>query len=455
MKDPNIAMPPQASAVIKALESAGHEAWCVGGFVRDALMGKSAHDVDIAASAHWTQVKATLEGHGASVFETGTKHGTVTVALDKTTLEVTTYRYDGDYGDGRHPNQVTFVQSIEEDLARRDFTMNAMAWHPKRGLFDPFGGRADIEKGVIRAVGDPAKRFNEDALRILRGIRFASQLGFPLDGRTEAAARELANLTKFLSAERVFNEIDKMLKGRYARKAVSEYCDVISVTIPELKALEGFDQKSPYHHLDALEHTAAVVEGTPADSALRWAALLHDAGKPACFTLDENGIGHFYGHAAHGETIVGDVSRRLKFPTSLAQKVKALVAHHDDDPPRSRRALRRAVRSLGGDADLFASLCALQTADALAHAPGKQNRAQLAQEALRLLDEELADQAVFSRKDLAISGSDLISMGFPPGPLIGSTLEKTLDLVIDGRIENDLETLKAYIAQNFFQKSLD
>lgn len=455
MKAMEIVVPCQATAVIDALEAAGHEAWCVGGFVRDAIIGKKACDVDIATSALWEQSKDVLAEIGAKIVETGTKHGTITVVYDGLAMEVTTFRTDGEYKDGRRPERVSFVRSAREDLARRDFTMNAIAWHPERGVFDPFGGQEDIAKGLIKAVGNPEKRFQEDALRILRGVRFASQLGFSLDSGTEQAARKLAPLTKSLSSERVFNELDTMIKGRFVRAVLQDYADVIAEALPEIKALDGFEQRNPFHRLDVLGHTSVVVENTPPESTLRWAALLHDAGKPECFSVDEEGIGHFHGHAERSALAARTVAKRLRFPSDLAHDVELLIAHHEDEPPQTRRALRRSVRRLGGKAELFASLCALQAADAAGHAPGKQERAKAAQNAMRLLEEELSEQAVFSRKDLAIRGTDLVKMGLAPGPEVGSALEELLDNVIEERLENESEKLKAYALRNFFHKTLD
>lgn len=443
MNDLEIAVPAQALAAMEALESAGHEAWCVGGFVRDAIVGRRAYDVDIATSAHWEQSKAALESHGAKVFETGTKHGTVTAVFDGVGIEVTTFRSDGPYTDGRHPDQVVFVGSVEEDLARRDFTMNAIAWHPERGLRDPFGGRADIASRTIRAVGDPDRRFREDALRILRGVRFASQLGFAVEPRTEAAMRRLAPLVKSLSVERVFRELDGLLAGRFAGKALLDFADIVGEALPEIP--RG----------GALEHAAAVIAETPDESAVRWAALLQDAGNPRGLGLDGNGTGPSRERAGLSALIARDVAKRLRFPSKLADDVRLLVLHHDDEPPCSRRSLRRAVRQLGPNPGLFALLCELQRADAAGHAPGNALRARQAARALDLLSEELGGQPVFGRKDLAVSGSDLVAMGAAPGPGIGAILDDVLDAVIDERLENDAEHIKRYVVENFFQNSLD
>ena len=275
---PALPVPPQARRVIEVLEAAGFEAWCVGGFVRDSLLGRPVSDIDIACSALWPQTEEACLAAGMRVHRTGEKHGTVTVVCDDAAFEVTTFRVDGAYSDARHPDEVRFVRSLKEDLARRDFTINALAYHPLRGLADPFGGLEDARRGIIRTVGDPAQRFGEDALRILRACRFSSQLGFSLDGATYQAMLEGKRGLLRVSSERITAELQKLLLGGNVRDALLQTVDVLSAVLPELVAMKGFDQCTPYHCHDVLEHTARAVAGTPPYPLVRWAALFHDMG---------------------------------------------------------------------------------------------------------------------------------------------------------------------------------
>ena len=292
--DLRIDLPEDALALLSILDAAGFEAWAVGGFVRDALLGRACSDIDIACSAMWADTKRVCEQAGLRTHETGVAHGTITVICGDSAFEVTTFRSDGQYKDGRHPDSVSFVSSIEEDLARRDFTINAMAWRPDRGLVDPFGGKADIQLGVIRAVGDPHQRFAEDALRILRACRFSAELGYAVEPCTYQGMLENKGLLSKISAERVTHELQKLVLGPHAGDALLACVDALSAVLPELVAMKGFDQQTPYHIFDVLEHTARVVDGVPPYPLVRWAALFHDMGKPACFFKDENGTGHFY-----------------------------------------------------------------------------------------------------------------------------------------------------------------
>ena len=291
-------LPAQVNTALARLHDAGYEAYIVGGCVRDRIMGREPKDYDITTSALPEQTAAVFAGE--RIIETGMKHGTVTVLLDGEPLEITTFRIDGTYSDSRHPDAVTFTPSLREDLARRDFTMNAMAYSSETGLVDPFGGQADIAAKYIRCVGDPDLRFREDALRILRALRFSSVLGFPIEPETDGAARYLCLLLKKISAERVFSELKQLLCGPDVRRVLLDYAGVLGAVLPEILPMQGFDQRNPHHCYDILEHTAAAVEAMPPEPALRLAALLHDVGKPECFFTDEDGVGHFYGHPKAG-----------------------------------------------------------------------------------------------------------------------------------------------------------
>ncbi len=441
----DLAIPGFAETVLAALESAGFDAWVVGGYVRDAVLARPCNDVDIATSAHWTSVRDVMHARGMKTFETGVEHGTITVACHGHTVEVTTYRTDGAYSDARHPDCVTFVGSIEEDLARRDFTMNALAYNPKHGVVDPFGGMDAIRAHEIATVGDASKRFGEDALRILRAVRFASELGFSIEPATFDAARRLSSTLANVSVERQAAELTKLISGQNAREVLIGCPEVIDAALPELSPMRGFDQKSPYHIYDVYEHTAHVVEGIAATPLLRWAALLHDAGKPTSFSLGSNGQGHFYGHAAESARIASRVMGRLKMPAALSRDVVALVRFHDVHQKPSPKAVKRLLHNLGGNVDLFRALCQLQRADALAHAPGHRQRAEAVDEMESHLTNVLANNEAFSLKDLAINGNDILACGIQAGPEVGSLLDSALDAVIDGLVPNERDSLLAYI----------
>ena len=332
--------PAPALAAIARLRAAGFPAYLVGGCVRDTLLGRVPGDWDITTAALPEQVEAVFAGE--RIIETGLKHGTVTVLLDGLPLEITTFRTEAAYSDHRHPDAVAFTPSLTEDLARRDFTINAMAWTRENtgdglnaGLQDPFGGQADLEKKLIRCVGDPHKRFEEDALRILRALRFASQLDFTIDPATAAAAHALRDTLALVSRERIAVELTKLLCGPAARRIIVEYWEILSVPLPELAPMAGLDQRNKHHCYDVLEHSAAAVEAVPPEKLLRWAALLHDVAKPACFTVDEAGRGHFYGHAKRGAPMAREIMTRLRFDKDTVNRVAQLVELHDYpiDPP--------------------------------------------------------------------------------------------------------------------------
>ena len=440
------ALPSPARAALAVLEDGGFEAWCVGGFVRDALLGRPIHDVDVATAAHWEDVERLFEAAGYRTHQTGVAHGTLTVVVDDMPLEVTTYRADGPYGDGRHPDAVSFVGRIEEDLARRDFTVNALAYHPGRGLLDPFGGQRDLAAGILRTAGSPRERFSEDALRILRGCRLASQLGFTLDEEAWEAAVSQKGLLARVSAERVARELDGLLCGSHVREALLGTADVLSFVLPELVAMRGFPQATPYHIYDVLEHTAWVVQRVPAEPTLRWAALCHDMGKPAAAFAGPDGVGHFYGHAAVSVELARGVMERLKAPVARREAVLALVRHHDDEVAPTPRSVKRMLGRLGGDPGLFRALCALKRADALAQAPRCAPRAQLAEDLERALDRVLAADEAFSLGQLAVDGRDVLALGAPRGPLVGAALAAALDAVIDEQVPNEPDPLRAFLA---------
>ena len=443
---PALPVPPQARRVIEVLEAAGFEAWCVGGFVRDSLLGRPVSDIDIACSALWPQTEEACLAAGMRVHRTGEKHGTVTVVCDDAAFEVTTFRVDGAYSDARHPDEVRFVRSLKEDLARRDFTINAMAYHPLRGLADPFGGLEDARRGIIRTVGDPAQRFGEDALRILRACRFSSQLGFSLDGATYQAMLEGKRGLLRVSSERITAELQKLLLGDNVRDALLQTVDVISAVLPELVAMKGFDQCTPYHCHDVLEHTARAVAGTPPYPLVRWAALFHDMGKPAAFFKEPGGRGHFYGHAKISVPLARGIMDRLTFSTAFRDRVLLLVERHDDVFDATPRAVKRALARMGGDVELFRALCDLKRGDASAQAPAyAEERMRRADDLLRVLDGILAEGEAFTLKHLAVNGRDAMDAGIAQGPSVGAALAAALDAVIDEQTPNDRETLLAFL----------
>lgn len=438
-------LPAPASIAITVLEDAGFEAWCVGGLVRDHFLNRVSTDVDIATAALWQEAQSAFETAGYRVHETGTKHGTITVIINDNPIEVTTYRVDGAYTDARHPNSVEFVRDIHADLDRRDFTVNAMAYHPERGLLDPHGGRADGDAKVLRAVGDPVRRFEEDALRILRACRFSSQLGFTIDPKTLRAMEVHANLINGIAAERITSELTGFICGAAIHDALLECVNVLAHLMPELISMNKFDQKTPYHVYDVLEHTAYVMHNTPPYPLVRWAALFHDMGKPRAFFVDEADVGHFYGHAKISMELALPILKRLKISRPMIEEIMLLIKYHDDVIEPTPKAIKRMLRRLNDSIPLFHTMCDLKRGDALAQAPHCHSRVELADNLETILAELIEANEVFSLKDLAIDGSDLITLGITPGPRIGRLLESALDAVIDERIENQRDALLLFI----------
>ncbi|MBE6468565.1 MAG: HD domain-containing protein [Coriobacteriaceae bacterium] len=443
-----------ALRVLAALEAAGGEAWLVGGWVRDALRAAPSHDIDMCSSLPWPEAARALAAAGIGVIESGTRFGGITAVADGVRIEVTTYRVDGFYGDGRHPDEVRFSTSVEDDLARRDFTVNAMAWHPARGLLDRYGGQADLAAGVIRAVGEPRLRFSEDALRILRAVRFACRLGFELEGATAAAAAALAHTLDAIARERVGAELGGILatgRGAFALRSCPE---VIVAAIPELAAARGFDQRSPYHVHDVYEHTACVLEAVETadrapSAALRWAALLHDVEKPATFTVDEEGRGHFFGHPERGERTARTIMRRLSLPDHLIRDTCLLIRYHDEplqDTPASLLAQMRRFSGAGVDERaLMDNLFDIKRADALGKAPACFSYVDEI-ERMRTRVHGLFDAgAAWNLKTLALNGRDLMRAGVEPGPRIGRLLDEALTAEISGAVPNERGALLAHL----------
>ena len=434
----NIAIPDAVLCLMERLTSCGFEAFAVGGCVRDSLLGKTPKDWDVCTGATPDDMKTCFSG--LRVLETGLKHGTLTVLSAGRPVEVTTYRVDGPYRDNRRPSEVTFVHDIEQDLSRRDFTVNAMAYHPERGLIDPFGGRGDLAAGLLRCVGDPAARFREDALRILRALRFASVLGFSIEAETARRLHEDRALLKNISAERIGAELYKLLCGVGVRRILLEYPDVLGVFIPELLPMVGFDQNNPHHRYDVWAHTAAAVATAPGEPVLRLVMLFHDFGKPASYSQDKNGIGHFYGHQAKSAELTREILKRLRFDNDTVDTVSALVLHHDATLKPEPRHILRWLGRLGPEN--YRRLLQIKLADAAAQNPEEypETVTEIAQ-IREQLDRVLAEQRCFSLKDLAIGGDDLIALGITQGQRLGAVLKTLLDMVIDGSVDNEREVL--------------
>ena len=435
-------IPKHVEYVLTILEAAGHAAWCVGGCVRDALLGRTPEDWDVTTSA---RPEETLAVFGPQALPTGLKHGTVTIKTEEGPVEVTTYRIDGAYQDHRHPASVTFTRSVDQDLARRDFTVNAMAWNLRGEFRDPWGGRTDLEKKVLRCVGDPDRRFQEDALRILRGLRFGATLGFSIEPGTEEAIRRNREGLRDIAAERIQVEFFKLLAGKQAVEALRSCPEVFGVFWPELLAMVGFDQRNRHHCYDVWEHTLHALAAVPGDPVLRCAMLLHDVGKPASFTLDEMGVGHFYGHPAVSRQMAEEMLRRLKCATEFRETVVRLVEWHDKDIPRTDKSIRRALRILGEE-DLR-RLILVKRADNLGQAPEFWDRQKELDKAEEILNRLLAEDACFSLKRLAVNGRDLLALGLS-GPAVGRALEELLEKVMDGALPNEREALLEHVRKN-------
>lgn len=453
--------PTQAALrVLSVLEGAGLEAWIVGGWVRDALLGAPSHDIDVCCSGLWQESARALRAAGIDVVESGTKFGGITAIADGERIEVTTYRLDGFYTDGRHPESVERAASVEEDLARRDFTVNAMAWHPVRGLLDCFDGAGDLERREIRAVGEPQRRFEEDALRMLRAVRFACRLDFTIEPATAAALASCAPLLDAVARERVGWELEGILATGRAGDALVRYPEIMCAAIPELAPCRGFGQHSRYHVYDVYEHTARVlsVAGEEArgggaaagpSPSLMWAALLHDVEKPSCFTLDERGNGHFYGHPELSAKTARVVMERLSCPKELVRDACLLIRYHDRPLEAERCSLLRMMSCLAGAGvdtiRLMNELFDLKRADTFGKAPSCFYYVEEIERMREMVRELVATGEAYSLSTLDLDGRDLIEAGVKPGKQVGNLLQRALDAAIDGVVPNDRSALLAYL----------
>lgn len=436
-------VPAACCELIDMLEQSGFESWIVGGFVRDSLRHITPHDCDIATQATWQQTEALCHKQGFPAYQTGIKHGTLSVNVEGTVVEVTTYRKESAYSDHRHPDTVEFVDSIVTDLSRRDFTINAMAYHPTRGLCDPFDGRGDLKNHLVRCVGNPYCRFDEDALRIMRALRFASQLGYSLESKTEEALFAQIELLDHIAVERITTELTKMLCGQGIADVLLRYVDVLGHIMPDLLAMKNFDQRTPYHIYDVLEHTAHVVEYSDPQPTIRWAALFHDAGKPQTFTLDDQGVGHMYGHPEVSEKLFLQAAKKLRLPRKMVHDAALLIRYHDTFPEPTEKSVRKLYRRLDCRDDLFHAICNLMRADSRSQAPWTQGRLKTIDTIETCFSRMRNEKAFFSIKDLAISGNDIIACGVEPGPFVGAILDQLTHDIEEARIENTRDALLA------------
>ena len=431
-------LPQTIQQCLLALEQAGHAAYVVGGCVRDHCLGLTPQDYDMCTSATPEQTEEIFRDHRLVL--AGKKHGTIGVVTEEGVVEITTFRMEGDYRDNRHPDWVAFVPEVEKDLARRDFTVNAMAYSPTRGYADPFGGREDLKNKLLRAVGEPRQRFREDSLRILRGIRFAVRYSLDVEKNTLEAMGTEAHLMDNLARERVFEELSKLLPVLKAEDLI-RFGPILASVIPELQPMLGFDQRSPHHAYDLYTHVAHVVAGVPAELTLRWAALLHDIGKVPTFTQDETGRGHFYGHAPKGAEMAEEVLRRLKAPTALRQQVALLIEKHMTRLQPDKKQLRRQIGRLGWET--VEQILLLQEADMGSKGTSESDDPAIFAAIRQVMEEIRREDSCLSLKDLAVKGSDLMALGFA-GKEIGQMLNRLLDQVLEENLPNDRKILLSW-----------
>lgn len=440
-----IKLPQQVSYIIEQLEKHGFEAYAVGGCVRDSILGRIPDDWDITTSAKPEQVKEIFN----RTIDTGIEHGTVTVMIEKTGYEVTTYRIDGEYEDSRHPKEVVFTSNLVEDLKRRDFTINAMAYSETAGLVDVFDGIGDINRKMIRCVGKAKERFSEDALRILRAVRFAAQLKFQIEEETKEAIEDLAVNLKNISAERIQTELVKLLVSKEPERIREAYeLGITKVILPEFDDMMTCTQENIHHMYTVGEHTVQALKQVEADKVLRLAILLHDTGKVETKTVDQQGVAHFYGHAVKSAEIAHTVLRRLKFDNDTIAKVKKLVELHDHRPSLQKSSVRRLAVKSG--TELFEALIKIKKADTLAQSEYKrEEKLAYLEQMLQLYQEIIRDKECIRLKDMQINGKDLLSMGIPQGKTMGKILNDLFELVLEEPENNQKEFLFEYVKQHY------
>lgn len=432
-----IQLPEKVKCIIDTLADAGFEAYAVGGCVRDSILGRTPGDWDITTSAAPHQVKHLF----AKTVDTGIQHGTVTILEGKEGFEVTTYRIDGEYQDKRHPKEVIFTQNLIEDLKRRDFTINAMAYNETEGLIDVFGGIEDLKKKVIRCVGSPEDRFTEDALRMMRAVRFAAQLGFTIEKRTKEAISKLSSNLAQISAERIQVELVKLLVSDHPEQMLTVYETGMSqVFLPEFDRMMETPQNNLYHCYNVGEHSIVAMQNIRKDKILRLTMLLHDVAKPVCCKVDQEGIYHFYGHPSEGAKMAKEILKRLKFDNETIDRVSALVLWHDDRPTLRESSVRRAIHRIG--LEQYPALFEVKRADALAKNQYKrQEKLGFIDLYERLYQEIMDKRQCLTLKDLAVTGNDLIAIGMKPGKGIGEMLNRLLMHVLEHPEDNTTEIL--------------
>ena len=435
-----LVLPEKVNFIINQLKMHGYEGYAVGGCVRDSLLGRTPYDWDITTSAKPEQVKEIFH----HTIDTGIQHGTVTVMLGHEGFEVTTYRIDGEYEDARHPKEVLFTSNLLEDLKRRDFTINAMAYNETDGLVDAFGGIGDLEHKIVRCVGNPIERFTEDALRMLRAIRFSGQLGFTIEEATKEAIVMLAKNIEKVSAERIATEMIKLLTSPYPRQLIVAYeTGLTNVFLPEFDAMMETSQNNIHHCYSVGEHTLEALRNIKADKVLRLTMLLHDVAKPACKTTGEDGVDHFYDHEVRGSELSKEILRRLKFDNDTIKRVSNLILCHDHMPKLEEKQVRRAIYKNG--VEQYPALFAVKRADILAQSDYLRAEKLAEVDCYEALYQEIMrKQQCLSIKDLAVTGSDLIALGMKQGKAVGETLKKLLELVLE---QPELNTKEKLIEQ--------
>lgn len=440
-----IILPDKVKRIIDTLELHGYEAYAVGGCVRDSILGRKPQDWDITTSAKPEQVKALF----AHTIDTGIQHGTVTVMIDHEGFEVTTYRIDGEYEDARHPKEVLFTSNLLEDLKRRDFTINAMAYNDKDGMVDAFDGIGDLKRGIIRCVGDAKERFSEDALRMLRAVRFAAQLGFVIEEETRRAVCILAPNIAKVSAERIQVELIKLLVSEHPELILTAYeTGLTKIFLPEFDDMMETEQRNPHHIYSVGGHTIEALKHTAPDKILRLAVLFHDVAKPECIVTDAEGVNHFYGHPQAGAQKTRQILRRLKFDNDTTDAVCRLVEWHDDNPELSERNVRRAMHRIG--LEQYPGLFAVKRADILAQSDyQREEKLAYVADYERIYEAVMEQEQCVTIKDLAVNGSDLIAAGMQQGRELGVVLKTLLERVLD---EPELNTKEQLLALAFEQK---
>lgn len=441
-----IQLPADVANIINELEKNGYEAYAVGGCVRDSLLGREPNDWDITTNALPEQVKDIFP----HTIDTGIQHGTVTIMLHHVGYEVTTYRIDGEYEDSRHPRDVTFTTSLKEDLKRRDFTINAMAYNERDGIVDAFGGMDDLKDGIVRAVGDPKERFTEDALRMMRAVRFAAQLGYSIEEQTLLAIRQMAESLRNISAERIQTELIKLVTSAHPEHMeILFQSGITGIIMPQFDRLMETSQNNPHHCYSVGMHTIKAMENVEPDKVLRLTMLFHDMGKPDTKTTDEEGIHHFHGHAQISEKYAGRILKALKFDNDTLHKVTKLTRYHDRKINTNARGVRRILNEIGEE--LFLMLLEVKKADTLAQSDYKRNEKLEELEVLRNLYLQIKEKdECFQLKDLAVTGQDLIALGMKPGPGIGQMLHELLDLVLEDPQANQKENLLEVAKRSIF-----